>query len=170
MAEDSEKKKRPHNAVDTKAPKPEPNENGEAKAKLDALGIDGMCERLRDGKSYREISEEIGVSKASVANWIAAKPERSARAQEARRISAQEEDERALKVLEDLPSDPTSGQVSKAREIAAHRRWRAKVRDPENYGDRMKVDHGLDVDLPALLAEARSFLGVVPEEQEGEPQ
>lgn len=137
--------------------------NGEAAAKLDAMGIEAVCERLMEGDGYRAIAKSAGVSLGTFAAWLAASSERSARAREARKVSAETEDEQALKVLEDLDADPSPGAVAKAREIAQHRRWRAKVRDPERYGDRSTLDLNAKIeneDTGALLAELSRALGV----------
>ena len=147
--------------------KTKPNKKGEAAAKLDALGIDALCERLASGESQSEIAASLGIDEGSIRNWLAADSPRSARAREARRQSAMAEDEKALKVLEDLPNDPTTGQVAKAREIASHRRWRAKVRDPESYGDRATIDVNATIesaDTAALLSELAQALSITPEQ------
>lgn len=149
--------------------KTKPGPTPTAQAKLDALGIDALCDKLAAGESQSQIAASLGIGEATLRDWLAADSARSARAREARRQSAQAEDELALKVLEDLPADPSTGAVAKAREIAAHRRWRAKVRDPESYGDRLAVAHELPGDVPSVLAELRGLLGLDSVSETREP-
>lgn len=120
--------------------------------KLDATGIDTVCEKIAEGLSLLDIAREIGVSQASLIAWIYANPERSARARVIRSLMAQHWDEKAERVIVDA-CDPV--EVSKARELAHHYRWRASKVDPKGYGDQMKVEHSGSIDLASALEEAR---------------
>jgi predicted transcriptional regulator len=122
-------------------------------SKLDDLGIDAFCDAVIDGKSYRKIAEENGCTSAYVVKWLSADSERSARARTARMISAQTADEEALEVLRDKEIDP-----SRAREIAQHLRWRAKVVNPREYGEKLQIDGKMEVNtLTDAQIEARAL-------------
>lgn len=102
---------------------------------LDAHGIEAFIDDIIDGKSYAQIAKSVGVSKAAIARWLAADPNRSARAREALIQSAQGEDDKAEEVLLDKEIDPI-----RARELASHYRWRARVRNPREYGEKIDIN------------------------------
>ncbi len=52
---------------------------GEARAKIERLGIDGVCTMVLDGITLTGIAHAISVHVASLLNWIEADPQRSAR-------------------------------------------------------------------------------------------
>lgn len=110
---------------------------GDKLAACDALGIDALCEKLIAGDSQTKIAKDIGVSIATLCNWIAGDPERSARAREARIAAARSFDEMAEQVLVDA-SDPFG--LAKARELASHYRWKASKSNPREYGDKIEID------------------------------
>lgn len=35
--------------------------------------------------------------------------------------------------------------VDRAREIASHKRWQAKIRNPRQYGEKLELSGGLDI-------------------------
>lgn len=140
---------------------------GEAAAKIEAVGIRPICEMILDDMSYAEISAKIGVSKATLVEWIGSDPDRSARARDARVQSARRCDELALEALNAIDDDAPAGQIARQREIASHYRWRAKTRNPASYGDALKVDGKMTVEmtqdqvdkrLALLLAKAKDVL------------
>jgi hypothetical protein len=110
---------------------------GDKLAACDALGIDALCEKLIAGCSQTKIAKDIGISIATLCNWIAADPERSARAREARIAAARSYDDIAEQVLVDA-TDPFG--LAKARELASHYRWRASKSNPREYGDKIEID------------------------------
>lgn len=101
---------------------------------LDAKGIDWLCDKLSAGESQRAISAELGIGIATLGRWIAADPERSARAREARIVAARAFDEMAEQVLTD--AEDAFG-LAKARELASHYRWKASKANPREYGDKV---------------------------------
>ncbi len=112
--------------------------------KIEALGIDGICERIRSGRMLREICRELGVEDiGTLVSWLGGEDSRSARANEARRLAATMWDEMAMQVLQDA----SPGDISVAREIASHYRWRASKMAPKQYGDSSKIEHSGAVDL-----------------------
>lgn len=108
---------------------------------LDKLGIDAVCEALRGGDTYREISKKVGGSKGSLISWLSADKDRSARAREARSIGAAAYDEEAEQLLRDA-KDPF--ELARARELAQHLRWRSSKINPE-YGDKFQFDGNIGV-------------------------
>ena len=109
--------------------------------KMEALGIHAICERMSQGESQRSIADSISVHRGEFSDWLAATPERSARAREARALSARYWDDQAEKVLLGADDDKP-GSIAKARELASHYRWRAKCYAPREYGDKIGVEHG----------------------------
>jgi len=101
---------------------------------LNETGIDQICEWIRDGDSYRVIAERLGIKLGAFTWWIDGTPERSHACASAREAAAQAYDEMALEVIEGA-ADPF--ELSKAREMAVHYRWRAKAANPKRYGDKV---------------------------------
>lgn len=122
---------------------------GSAQAKLDALGVDGLCELIGQRLSLTSIAEQHGVAVASLINWIAADSERSARVREVREAMAKVWDEQAEAEIRNATDDLS---MKKARELAHHFRWRAKAMAPREYGDRQQIEHSGKVGLEALVA------------------
>ena len=108
------------------------------KSKIEAIGIDGVCARILDGMSMTAIAEEVGTSSGGLVQWIAADPERSARAREARAEAAKLWDEKATQTIEEA-RDPF--ELAKAKELAHHYRWRASKIAPKDYGDKITAEH-----------------------------
>lgn len=113
--------------------------------KMDEFGIDAFCEAIRNGKSYRHIAEEVGVSLGLVSDWLARQPDRLARAKSAMVSSADAYAAKAEEVLSKLDKDATKAQQMVARELAQHYRWMAAKRNPDVYSERQKVDLKTDV-------------------------
>jgi len=129
---------------------------------LDEFGIDALCGRIEGGKSQREIADSLSIDSSEITRWIAADPQRSARVREARAVSAAHWDDRAEQVLiyadEDKP-----GAIAKARELASHYRWRAKTRNPRDYGDAVKIDADVKVtpkmeEVDARIAQLQALI------------
>jgi hypothetical protein len=106
---------------------------------LDAYGVDAICADVADGKSLTAISTACKVSIGSLLTWLAADAERSARVNEARRVTAWYWDERAEGVLAAAPGEVV--EISRAREIASHYRWRASKISPTAYGDKTAIQN-----------------------------
>lgn len=137
--------------------------------KLDELGIDGFCAMLVAGKSRAQISREIGVSPASVVEWLAKDPEYSARAREASLESADAYADMAEDILAALPPDASQAQITQARELAHHYRWMAAKRRPQTYSERVQQDVNTkvevtlsDEELNDRIADLARKAGIVP--------
>ena len=101
---------------------------------LDAIGIEAICSRIQEGEMMTAICADIGVSLTSLATWFAADPERALRANQARMAAADAYVEAAEQAILDC-IDPAM--MTRARELAHHRRWRASKMNPRRYGDRV---------------------------------
>ena len=105
--------------------------------RIEAFGIEAVCERLANGVTMTAIAEEIGVTVGKLSQWIASGEEHSARAREARIHAARIWDEKALSVIEQA-LDPF--ELQRAKELAHHYRWRASKTAPKEYGDKVQAE------------------------------
>ena len=122
---------------------------GEATNKLDAIGIESICEDIAEGHSLTFIARESGVSIGSLLTWIDATPERSARVREVRASMAKVWDEKAEDAIKQAGED---FDLRKAKELAHHYRWRASKIAPKEYGDRVDHNHAGKLTLESLVA------------------
>ena len=106
-------------------------------ARLDAFGVDAMCEQICAGVSQTEIAKKLRVGIATLCRWIAADLERSARVREARISAARTFDEKAELVLKGAKN---VFQLAKARELASHYRWKASKFSPRDFGDKLEIE------------------------------
>jgi hypothetical protein len=120
-----------------------------AREKLDAYGIDAICADILHPYPMRAIAESIGVSQGSLIAWIGAAPERSARAREARAQTAQMWDAKATEVIEEAGDQ---FELSRAKELAHHYRWRASKIAPREYGDKITQEHVGEGGAPISIA------------------
>lgn len=105
--------------------------------RIEAFGIEAVCERLANGVTMTAIAEEIGVTVGKLSQWIASDEKHSARAREARIHAARIWDEKALSVIEQA-LDPF--ELQRAKELAHHYRWRASKTAPKEYGDKLQAE------------------------------
>ena len=120
--------------------------------------IDDLCARIEAGESQSEISRSFGIDEKALRYWIATDDTRRARVRAARAASAQTWDERAERLLEES-SDPF--ELSRAKELAHHYRWRASKMSPD-YADRVKV--GGDEAMAPVRHEVSAEVTVAPSE------
>ena len=106
--------------------------------RIEAFGIEAVCERLANGVTMTAIAEEVGVTVGKLSQWIASDEEYSARAREARIHAARIWDEKALSVIEQA-LDPF--ELQRAKELAHHYRWRASKTAPKEYGEKTTTEH-----------------------------
>lgn len=135
---------------------------GDQLKKCDDFGIDEIAERLMGGETQTSIAAVIGVSQATLINWLAADPERSARAREARIAAARSFDDMAEQALKEATDGFT---LSRAKELAHHYRWKASKANPREYGEKLEIDQKttltdlseeqLDAKLARLLESGR---------------
>lgn len=101
------------------------------------VGIATICERIVGCQSLTAIARDYSISRSKVCEWIAADPDRAARARAARITSAAAWDELALAGIDEAAD---AFELAKAKERAHHLRWRASKIAPGDYGDRLEVD------------------------------
>ena len=107
-------------------------------------GMDEVARLIADGVPLREIAKRAGVTDGGLLTWIEADAERSARARAVRQSTARMWDERAADVIGQAADQ---FELSKAKELAHHYRWRASKIAPRDYGDRIQADVGGGVTL-----------------------
>lgn len=90
------------------------------------------------------IAGKLGVSFGTLNTWLSAEPERCARAREARIETARLWDEKAEAGIAQAVD---AFQLSRAKELAHHYRWRAKAISPRDYGDK-QLHTGADGESP----------------------
>lgn len=105
-----------------------------ARKKFEIFGIDRVCDALIQGVSLAKMAKEFESDHAQLCQWVEADKSRSAKVKEARRISARHWDEHAEWRL-DAAKDMF--ELAKAKELAVHYRWRAKMVAPKDYADRV---------------------------------
>lgn len=115
-----------------------PKQPSPAQDKLNAKGIDSVCLDIAGGTSMNQIARTLGVGIGRLFDWIDSDPTRAARVRTARAQSAKFWDEKAEEELRKA-TDPL--EFSKARELAHHFRWRAKMVAPKEYGDKIVQEH-----------------------------
>lgn len=111
--------------------------------RLDAAEAE-ILEAIREDQGYRSIAADYGVSIGSLVAWIESVPERSRACAKAREQSADQCEEEAERLIK---TAKTKFQLAKARELAIHLRWRAKSRNPDRYGDRLKAEINATMEL-----------------------
>ena len=121
-----------------------------AQDKCTAFGLDRICDMIVAGETLTGIAAQVGVHVSSLLTWGEADPQRSARMREARHLAGRIWDEKAeMGIL--LAADPF--ELSRAKELAHHYRWRAKAVAPKEYGDKVTTEHtGKDGGPIALAA------------------
>lgn len=105
--------------------------------KLEAYGIDAICEDIMGGESLLQISSKIGVSQASLVVWLSSDPERNEKSWTARSHAAIIWDELAERRVAEADNKL---ELAKATQLASHYRWRARVVAPKRYGDKTTTE------------------------------
>ena len=117
-------------------------EYGEKLESLRALGVDAFLDRIENGEFVKQIARSMGLSSRTIRDWI--KQEGAwDRYLESRTIAAEAYDIKAEQVLTDAK---TKEDISRARELAHHYRWRSAAINPGTYGSRQTIDLNTTVD------------------------
>ena len=149
--------------------------------KLDAIGIDAVCEKVADCMTLQVIANEAGVSKGSLIAWLANYSDQYTRAREAQADKMAEDilaiaDEGGLEpvMVDDVPlmlngkpvMTVSNAAVQQAKLRVDARKWLAGKMAPKKYGDRLNLDadvrvadltdEQVNVKLAELAAKARS--------------
>lgn len=115
------------------SPKPKRKPPADAPAILDSVGVEFVCDELMNGKTFTTLAKQFNVSRSALLRWIDASEDRSARVRETRIKAAAVWDEMAEEEIR-LAGDPF--ELTRARELAHHFRWRAAKIAPKDYGDK----------------------------------
>ena len=111
----------------------------EAHAKCERYGFPRVLDEIRSGIAHREIAEKIGVAHGAMWTWMGLTKERIQARARARSDAAVAYDELAEYVLR--TAEGTATEIQRAAQLAQHYRWRAKVVNPRDYGDKVEVEH-----------------------------
>lgn len=128
--------------------------------RLTLMDEEEVMDAVRSGVALRAIAASAGVTITAVREWLHS-PCRSARYVRARQDAAQAYDELAEQAIIEAPATPIG--IARARELAAHYRWRAKVVNPATYGDKVQatVTHDVVAELRDVIHARQSRLPVV---------
>jgi len=126
-----------------------PGNASPAQDKLDAYGLDAVCEAIVSGGTLTFVAADAGVSLTRLLAWIEVTPERSARVREARATTGRLWDEKAEAEIRDAPDEFG---LKKAKELAHHYRWRASKIAAREYGDAVTLKG--DKDNPLRVSRA----------------
>lgn len=117
--------------------------------KLDALGIDAICEAIANNTSQKKLSEKLGVDPAVLSKWLSADNQRSARAESARQASADTWEQRGEDELIAISDNATKAAVQRQIALAQHCYRMARICHPQKHGD--KITHSGDAENPIAI-------------------
>lgn len=126
-------------------------EYGAVRALVQQTGIEEICRRLEDGDSVAQIARSLKIDRRELDRFMNL-PENYQQALDAQRESGRYWDLAAEDAIDEIQDDSGPGTIAKAREKAAHYRWRAKAYQPKRYGD--KVEHTV-IPMPLNEVEER---------------
>lgn len=118
-----------------------------AQDKLDAVGIDVICERIAECEPLQKIADSYGVSKGRLIVWLAKYSDQYARARE---FQADKHAEDILAIADDGSNDTyvdENGNKRTDQEVVARsrlrveaRKWLASKMRPKVYGEKLAID------------------------------
>jgi len=124
------------------------NQRGDARAALDAVGIEAIAEQIAECVTYRKIAEDAGVSAGSLSNWLAL-PANAATYALAREARADRLAEEILAIADDGSNDTfvdSGGEkrtdhdaIARSKLRVDARKWLASKMFPSKYGDKLDV-------------------------------
>jgi predicted DNA-binding protein YlxM (UPF0122 family) len=125
-----------------------------ARQRLDAFGINQICELTADGWSMRKIAEEIGVDWSTMLEYIKADKDRIQQYARAREAQADKMVEDLLDLADNCRVGRkitnkgdgtveivTADMVERTRLQIDARKWLAGKMAPKRYGDKLDVEH-----------------------------
>ena len=110
----------------------------DARSKLDALGVEAVCDAFLRGSSMIAFAEEHMIDLSQLLRWILEDAGRSLRVREARCEAAIVWDEMTEALLVGCKD---AFELAKAAQLAHHYRWRASKIAPRIYGDHARIEH-----------------------------
>lgn len=117
-----------------------------AREKLDAFGMDAICEMIIDVTPTRTIAAQIGVSWDTLDKYVSATPERAEQYARARLAQADKMADDIMQIVDEPPAltasgSVDSGDVANRRLRMDARRWLAGKMAPKRYGDKVLNEH-----------------------------
>lgn len=143
----------------------EPKSTTPASDKLDAIGIEAICEKIIDGKTTRQIASEAGVGIGTLFSWLEPKahPERAERY--ARALAARGENmaERVMQEAEAAVGKDAAG-VQAQRLIVDSLKWSAAHLAPKRWGEKIQTESTVkvEIDLTPRKDQLRQMLDITP--------
>lgn len=134
-----------------------------AREKLDAIGIDALCERISDGESMSSIARSLGMQLISFRDWLELDDTRFARAHKAMAVAAYAYAEQAQEAIEAIDENASQATVARQRELASHLRWKAKMFNRSQFGDKVTQEVIGDASRPVLVG-IEAFQGLSRDE------
>ena len=127
--------------------------------KLNAIGIETICDQIADAMYYSKIAEQAGVARGSLIKWLEDNhSDLYARAREARADKIAED---ILDIADDSSSDSyvdDNGKVRTDTEVVARsrlrvdaRKWLASKMLPKKYGDKLELAGNQDSPLTVQI-------------------
>jgi hypothetical protein len=125
-----------------------------AQNKLDAIGIESICERIADCETLQAIADSAEVSKGTLITWLAGHADQYARAREAQADKLAED---ILAIADDGSNDTYKTEdgeatnydvIARSRLRVDARKWLAGKMAPKKYGEKVAV--GGAEDLPPV--------------------
>jgi len=128
--------------------------------RLDAIGIEVICEKVAECVTLQRIADEVGISKGSLIAWLAKYSDQYARARDAQADKLAED---ILAIADKGGVEPvmvngvplmidgklvmavSNAAVQQARLRVDARKWLAGKMSPKKYGDRLNLDADVKV-------------------------
>lgn len=106
-------------------------------SEYDEQKAEEIIESLTNGQSFRQIAEQTGISRSTIARWMAANPDFDTAIARARELQADHMDDLILETANNCTNETA---LSDKVKIWAYQ-WRAAKLRPKSYGDKTSVDH-----------------------------
>lgn len=130
------------------------------------LNIDFIIEDILNGMTYRAMAQKYGVPLSTFNDFIS-NPEHSARAKNAQITSAQTFEDKAEEVLINAERDGV--EIQRAKELSQLYKWKARVRNPKAYGDKIDVtSDGEKINTIDPFSQIRQNVGINNEAKESD--
>lgn len=123
---------REYKLEEDRKPQPKPTQDY-----LDTIE-DEVIARLYNGESIGELSRRYKFGLSAWYGWMHQTTERVARVTAAMKHSSHAYADKAEQVLKRAKANKI--EIQRARELAHHYRWMARVREPKIYGDKLELD------------------------------
>lgn len=113
--------------------------------RLDAIGIDAICERISDCETLQSIADSVAMSKWSLLAWLGNEVNQYAYAR-AREAQAEKMADDIMQIVDEPPmlsatGGVDSGDVAHKRLRMDARKWLAGKMNAKKYGDKVTNEH-----------------------------